>query len=811
MKKIELSLVLTIALIILTSNISMAKISTIITGKVIENQTKAPLGFATVAVQNSDKKVVGGATTGDDGKFSIEKLDEGKYSLKVSFIGFRDTLIDIHIASDNKSLDLGELKLSENSVAIKSAIVTAKVPLIEQKLDKIIMNISESAIALGSNATEIIRRAPGITVDSDGNLLLNGKPVQIWIDGRPSNLNGSALESLLESTDGSTIDKIEVIAHPSAKYDASGSGGIINIKTKKNFAMGISGSARATAHGGFYDKFYPAADGSLTMGYRGEKFNSTIIYSPRVNKSFNSFESTTQFNDDKRIESFTNLDRINQSHNLRVSSDFFINKKNIAGFIFNGNISRQKDTSTDDTENRLYFGNNLAQRTKTKITNRFNYNNASLNLNYTHIFKEGTELTANADYYHYFMPDGTSQKNIYEDASGNQIQSPAMFRSNSDQLIKIYSAKTDFESNIGKKGKLEAGVKYALSLTDNSLLREDLVDNVWIKNSYISSDFNYKEEISAAYASMAIGITDKLNIKAGIRGELTRATGNWISADTTTHKTYTDIFPTLFVGYSPGKNTRLSISYTKRVQRPNFEQLNPQRFYIDSESSITGNPDILPQYTNNLNISAGFGKHFTIGLRADITKKLIVQNPAVDQITGEKMFIWENFGSNSTMGGTISLTEFPLTKWLTVTCNMFGGNMNSKNLDYSGNNFFYNGNFRTTFSLPFDVKFELSGFYQSKMAFGYLIVDPRADITLGLRKNLFNNNATISLVATDIFKTHPSNVRIDTNPDFKYDILVDYRTQRVSLTFVYRFGKSKLTKARKVGQSDEAGRVSTRN
>jgi hypothetical protein len=409
------------------------------------------------------------------------------------------------------------------------------------------------------------------------------------------------------------------------------------------------------------------------------------------------------------------------------------------------------------------------------------------------------------------MPDGTSQKNIYEDASGNQIQSPAMFRSNSDQLIKIYSAKTDFESNIGKKGKLEAGVKYALSLTDNSLLREDLVDNVWIKNSYISSDFNYKEEISAAYASMAIGITDKLNIKAGIRGELTRATGNWISADTTTHKTYTDIFPTLFVGYSPGKNTRLSISYTKRVQRPNFEQLNPQRFYIDSESSITGNPDILPQYTNNLNISAGFGKHFTIGLRADITKKLIVQNPAVDQITGEKMFIWENFGSNSTMGGTISLTEFPLTKWLTVTCNIFGGNMNSKNLDYSENNFFYNGNFRTTFSLPFDVKFELSGFYQSKMAFGYLIVDPRADITLGLRKNLFNNNATISLVATDIFKTHPSNVRIDTNPDFKYDILVDYRTQRVSLTFVYRFGKSKLTKARKVGQSDEAGRVSTRN
>lgn len=811
MKRIELFLVLIITLIILTSNTGLARINSIITGKVIENQTKAPLGFATVAVQNSEKKVVGGATTGDDGKFTIEKLDEGKYSLKVSFIGFRDTLIDIHIAKDNKTLDLGELKLSENSVAIKSAIVTAKVPLIEQKLDKIIMNISESAIALGSNATEIIRRAPGITVDSDGNLLLNGKPVQIWIDGRPSNLNGSALESLLESTDGSTIDKIEVIAHPSAKYDASGSGGIINIRTKKNFAMGVSGSIRATAHGGFYDKFYPAADGSLTLGYRTEKLNTTISYSPRINKSFNSFESKTEFTDEKRIESFTNLDRIQKSHNLRISTDYFINKKNIAGFIFNGSLSRQKDTSTDKTENRLYFGDELVQRTKTFIINRFNYNNASLNLNYTHIFNEGTELTANADYYHYFMPDGTSQKNIYEDPSGIQIQSPNMFRSNSDQLIKIYSAKTDFESNVWKNGKLEAGIKYALSLTDNSLLREDFENGEWIKNSSFSSDFNYKETISAAYASMAIGITDKLNVKAGIRGELTQATGSWISADTITNKTYIDIFPTFFIGYNPGKNTRLSLSYTRRVQRPNFEQLNPQRFYIDSESYVTGNPEILPQYTNNINISAGFGKHFTIGLRADISKKAIVQNPGVDPITGEKLFVWENFGSNSTIGGTLSVTELPLNKWLTVTCNLFGGSMNSKNFDYSASNFFYNGTFRTTISLPFDTKFELSGFYQSKMTFGYLIVDQRTDVTLGLRKNILNNNATISLVATDIFKTHPSTVRINNNPDFKYDIFVDYRTQRVSLTFVYRFGQSKQPKARKVGISDEAGRVSTRN
>jgi hypothetical protein len=811
MKNLVFYLALTISIVLLPSFSAIARTNPAVKGRVIENYKGTPLGFATIAVQNNEKRVVGGATTTDDGEFIIDKLDKGSYSLKVSFIGFRDTLIEIQITDAQKTVNLGELKLSEDAVTMKSAIVTAKVPIIEQKLDKIIMNISESSIALGSNATEIIRRAPGITVDSDGNLLLNGKPVEIWIDGRPSNLNGSALESLLESTDGSTIDKIEVIAHPSAKYDAAGSGGIINIRTKKNFARGISGSIRGTAHAGFYDKTYPAADGSLTLGYRGEKSNTTISYSPRVNKAFNSFKSTTQFNDDRRIESFTHYDRFAYSHNLRISSDYSINKNNIVGFIINGNLSRQRDTSNDKTENRLYFGNNLAQRTKTHITNSFSYNNASLNLNYTHIFKEGTEITANADYYHYFMPDGNTQENLYEDATGTPILTPTMFRNNSDQLVKIYSAKTDFESNIGDKMKLESGLKYAMSVTDNSLLREDFINGEWIKNSYISSDFKYRESISAAYASLAFNVADQINIKAGLRGELTQATGDWISADTITNKSYLDIFPTLFIGYNPSKNTRLSFSYTKRVQRPNFEQLNPQRFYIDSESSLTGNPDILPQYTSNFNLSAGVGKHLNFGIRADISNKAIVQNTSVDSITGEKMFVWENFGKNGTIGGTISVTEYPITKWLTATCNLFSGKMYARGDDYTDDRFFFHGNLRTTFLLPLNFKLELSGFYQSKIKYGHLLVKPRADITVGLRKNFLNNNATISLVATDLLKTHVSRVSTTNNPDFKYDIDVNYRSQRVSLTFVYRYGQSKQVKSRKVGISDEAGRVSTRN
>lgn len=788
-----------------------SKANPTVTGKVIEKENGNPLGFATVSLHSAQNRVVGGTTTLDDGTFQIERLEAGIYSLKVSFIGFRDTLVSVEILNGAETLNVGILKLTSDAVALKSAVVTAKVPVIEQKLDKIIMNISEAVSTDGSNALDILRKAPGVSVDPSGNILLNGRAVQVWIDGRPSNLTGTDLESLLNGTDGSTIDKLEIIAHPSSKYDAAGSGGIINIKTKRNFAKGISGSVRGSYNIAPNNKIYQGADGTLTLGYRSEKSNTTISYSPRYADGYNSFKTKTWMDNRNTLESNSYLNRYNKNQGLRITSDYFINKKNIAGFILSGIISNSADSSSADTGSRLYSGSELIEKTGTIIRNGFNYKNLSANVNYTHIFNEGTELTLNGDYYIYDMGGRTNQENYYSDISGAETKSPYIFRSNSDQYVNILSIKADFETPISKKGKLESGLKWATSLTDNSIIREDKHNGIWEKNMSISSVFDYTENIAAGYVSASYQPSEKWSLKGGLRGELTMAKGEWISSDTVTSKSYLDIFPTLFVGFNPSKQLRMGLSYTKRVQRPNFEQLNPHRYYIDASSSAVGNPDILPEYSHNINLSLGIGKHLNIGARADIIRKAIVQSPEIDEETGEKLFIWENFGKQNMYGMTLSITEYPLVKWLIINGNLFLAGMSTENPDYSKSSLYFNGNINTTILLPANFKFEVSGWYQSGLPYGYFDIKPRGDLSMGIKKSFLDNKGTISLYANDILFTNNSRVSIKDKIMSGYEFESHWRSRRITLTVSYRFGQSKGFKARKVGGSEEARRVSTGN
>lgn len=788
-----------------------SKANPTVTGKIIEKESGNPLGFATVSLHTDQNKIAGGTTTMDDGTFQIERLEAGKYRLKVSFIGFRDTLVNLEIVNGSETLNIGTLKLSADAVSLKSAVITAKVPVIEQKLDKIVMNVSEAVSTEGSNALDILRKAPGISVDPSGNILLNGRPVQVWIDGRPSNLSGTDLESFLNGTDGSTIDKLEIIAHPSSRYDAAGSGGIINIKTKRNFAKGISGSVRGSYNVAPKNKLYHGADGTLTLGYRSEKSNTTISYSPRYADGFNYFKTKTWMENGYTLESNTFLDRYNKNHGLRVASDYFINKNNIVGFILNGVTSRSADSSDSDTGSRLFSGSELVEKTATSINNKFRYGNLSANLNYTHIFREGTELTLNGDYYYYDMNRKTGQENFFTNAGGAESRLPSIFRSNSDQFVNIYSVKADFETPVWKKGKLESGLKWAESLTDNNLLREEKINSNWIKNNSLSSVFDYRENIAAAYFTLSYQPSEKWTLKGGLRGELTMARGEWVSADTVTTNSYLDLFPTLFIGFNPNKETRLGLSYTRRIQRPNFEQLNPQRFYIDASSSSVGNPDILPEYSQNINLSLGIGKYINFGARADIIRKAIVQSPEIEEETGEKVFLWENFGKQNMFGATLSLTEFPLAKWLIVNGNLYLASISTQNLDYSKSKLYFNGNINTTVLLPADFKFEVSGWFQSGVPYGYLDVKPRGELSMGIKKSLFGNKGSLSLYANDILFTSNSRISIKDRVLSGYEFESHWRSRRVTLTFTYRFGQSKGFKARKVGGSDEARRVSTGN
>lgn len=804
-------ILLIFALLISYTSVFAVKNNGTIQGKVIEKESMKALPFATVSLSGTDNKIITGTITSEDGSFKISNLHTGVVNLKISFIGFRDTTLSVKIEDLSTTIDIGTILLSADILNLKSVVVTAKVPVIEQKLDKLVMNVSEAVTTQGSNALEILRKAPGVSIDPSGNILLNGSSVQVWIDGRPSNLSGQELESLLSGTDGSTIDKIEIISHPSARYDAEGGGGIINIKTKKNFAKGLNGSVRSSYNSAYDQIFYHAADGSLNINYRTDKSNTSITYSPRYNEHFEKITTVTDMGSARVLDGYTDMSLNIMNHGIRLSNDFFINKTNIFGFIVNGLISDVKSFTRPGSGNKLMINNINTEVTNSDIAGDESFDFINTNLNYSKSFRNSQELTLNADYGYYDVTKFNTQENLFYNNNNVEIRDPQRFRSNSTQYINIYSFKADYEFTFLKKFRVESGLKWARSITDNDMLREDKLNNIWTKNQILSSVFKYNEDISAAYVSAARQLNPKMSIKAGLRAEITQAQGDWISADTLTTKSYLDLFPTLFIGYNPNKNIRLGLSYTLRVKRPNFRQLNPFRVYLDALSSVEGNPDLDPQYNNQITLSLGFKQYFNVSIAGQYTNNAIIQNPYFDTQTGEKMIIWDNFGKQNFTGVGLSVTEYPINKWLTLNSNIFLSHLTNSSGDYKENSFFAQGFLSTTFLLPKNYKVELIGTYQSGLPYGYFKVKPTGDFTIGIKKGFLDNRGNASLTFSDILNTQNTRISLNNGPINSYSLDNNQKTQKITLSISLRFGQSKASKARKVGELEEGSRVGTSN
>ncbi|HBZ26025.1 MAG TPA: hypothetical protein DEO54_07280 [Rikenellaceae bacterium] len=780
-------------------------------GKIIEKENGRPLSFATVVIQTADNAILSGTISGQDGSFSLINSTDGECRVKISFIGFRDTTLKIEPSANKSTIDLGNIALSEDIVALKSAVVSVRVPVIEQKLDKIIMNVAEAVSTHGSSALDILKKAPGVSVDPSGEILLNGSQVQVWLDGRPSNISGSDLEALLSGTDGSTIDKIEIIAHPSSKYDAQGSGGIINIRTKRNFVKGVNGSLKGSYTGASYDKYYHASDATFLINHRSEKKSMSFSYNPRYIQGFNSFQTITDMGTGNIVNSKTFLLRNNSGHNLKLSNDWFLNKKNILGFVVSGSFRDLTDSSDVDTGSEYFQNGNLVQKASTKIINELSFDNLYANINYTHYFKENQEITLNGDYSLFNMNRDSRQGSYFTDPAGNESKVPDIFNTTSAQSIKIASFKADYEQSINNNAKLEAGFKWAQSRTDNNLVRRDFKDAIWVPNINQSTVFLYKENISAAYITLSKQFNPKLSIKGGIRAELTQSKGDWISSDTVTTKNYLDLFPSIFIGYNPNKKVRWSASYTLRIQRPNFEQLNPQRFYIDATSSALGNPDIDPQYSHQLSLSLGLSQYLNFGINGQFRNKTIVQTPSLDSESGDKLLKWDNFGQLKMLGVNASVTEYPVAKWLVMNGNISLSYINSYNSTYSKEIIFTQGNIGATVILPKDTKIEFTGYYQSGVPYGYFNLKPKSDYTLGVKKGVLENKGVISILATDIFGTNYNRISLTDNVFKNYEFVQRNKSKQIIVTFTYRFGQSKSQKQRKVGNLDETSRVNSGN
>ena len=822
-----------------------------ISGKVQDAQGE-PIAYATVSLLTADSALVTGAITDEKGAFnlvrpgdrtsssanetpSLVRLPTGRDNtsdrtsmiLQVSFIGYETVARTIHSGDANLLITL-----REESEELAEVEVKAKRQLIERQFDKIVLNVSNSPFAAGSNGKDLLKKAPGVQVDKDGNVTVNGKSVEVYIDGRPSYLSGDQLKAMLEGTDGSTIEKIEIISNPSAKYDAAGQGGIINIKTKRNMMQGLNGTLSASYGGMYYgdvEKWQNREMFSLNLNYRSEKTYTfatlTQFYVDQnihVEVGSEALDTLTQTRTERYDESEYVCDF--QYYMAKIGNDWFIDKKNTFGFIFQAPfmIMRQ-DVPEGHGWGYTKVGDDIVENSMSVLANPIRSQQYTANLNYTHVFNDSLdrELTANVDYNRYAGQQGNSQQNRYYYNGFSDTVVTGM-DIETDQVVDIYSAKVDFQTRFWQTGVIEAGAKWAMSNTFNRMTTDSTLNGVARPTQH--SDFDYSEQVAAVYISVAKQFGQKFNAKLGLRGEFTHSEGDWISADSTSVKNYFDVFPTAFFGYTPTDKWSMNVSYTRRIKRPNYYQLNPFRTYMDAHNYQEGNLELTPEFNNQVDLNFSYSQYVSLAFNFAHTQDMLSAHMELLP-NGNGRQKWVNFGTCTTHGGNLSLTELPLVPkfetgadgtrqmtgaWLALTVNAAYYNFINRSYDgtYLNRNHYASASATLTAYLPQDWTLSVDGNYNTPLTIGYNKTDATWYMGAAVRKMWRKQGLILNLQAQDLLRSvHYRSESFGMAKGNSSYIYQNSRYQHVSLSLTWMFGQQQYVKRRNVGNMEEAERL----
>lgn len=813
-----------------------------ITGKVTNRQGEA-MPFVTISVLSLDSVLVTGAITDEQGRYIVAPPDlptrEEKYILQASFVGYKT------------AYGGPDFVLAEETEQLAEVEVKAKRPLIERQMDKLVVNVSQSPLSAGSNGNDILRRAPGVRIDKDGNITVNGKAVEVYVDGKPSYLSGQQLKAMLDGTDGNTIEKIEIISNPSAKYDASGQGGIINIKTKRNMMRGLNGMLSA-AYGGMYfgdvRRWLQMDMVSLNLNYRGEKTYTFGQLTQVFAQNDIDFETGRTMPATGSAPATSNYSRSGydigfQYYMMKVGNDWYIDSTNTFGFIVQVPYMFASQNVIDGRNIGYTIQGTDTTFSTTSTSSRTKAPQHTANLNFTHTFSEALEreLTVNMDYNRY----STRSRNMQNTQYIGDVSNVLALDINTRQAANIYSAKLDFQTKFWQTGMIETGVKYALSSTDNNMTTDSIRNGLLL--SQTPQDFTYREHVAAAYISVGKQFGEHWSVKLGLRGEYTYSYGDWSSADSITRKSYFDPFPTAYLGYTSSPLGRLqqpiavSASYTRRIKRPNYWMLNPFRTYLDAYSSQVGNTELSPEFNNDVELHFSWTQYLNMTFNFAHTQDMFSQKTIILP-DGTGQMLWTNFGTCTTHGGNISLTELPIVPkfsdsgsgltsnsangltakrsitgaWLALTVNAGWYHFLNRSYDKQadgtpvyllGSHYGYVGGTLSAY-LPKDWILTMDGNWSSPMTTGYNRSGSSYYLNFGVRKMYMQKGLIFNLNVQDlarsmVFSGEDMAQAAGYSSWYKNTI----RQQRVMLSVTWMFGQQQRTKHRRVGDMDESSRL----
>lgn len=799
-------LMLIAAISLLTALSTKAQNSTKITGQIKDNSGKAISAATVVLYAAKDSALVKTSVSDSKGNYELPLIKAGSYFVSSSVVGMQKTSSAIFEVKENQVTTAPSITTQPVEKSLTGVTVSSKKPIVEVKADRTILNVEGTINAVGNDALELLRKSPGVMVDKDDNLSLAGKNgVQVYIDGKPTPLSGADLASYLKSLQSTQIESIELITNPSAKYEAAGNAGIINIRLKKDKTIGTNGSVNAGYNIGIYAKY----NGGISLNHRNKKMNifGTYNYNTGINEmSFLLYreQGDTTFDQTNRM-----LSRNKYGHNFKTGADFFISKKSTLGVIVNGNISENL-TESEGPMYIIYKPTNTTSRILRARNDNFSKrDNINTNINYRYAIPGGTELNIDADYGNFKIRSDQFQPNDYYDATGNTKLFSNVYRMISPTDIDIVSVKADYERNF-QKGRLGFGGRIGYVSTDNDFRRFDVNGSNEVYDKDKSNRFKYTENINAAYVNYNRAFKGFM-LQFGIRVENTVSDGQstglkfdnnsstYVNYDSSIHRNYTNLFPSAAITFNKNPMSQYGITYSRRIDRPAYQDLNPFEFKINDYTFMKGNTRLRPQYTNSIGFTHTYKYKLTTQLNYSHVKDIFTQLP--DTTEGSKSFLSkQNLATQDIISLNIS---YPFQhKWYSFFVNMnsyysmykanFGAGDRTVNLDVFALSFYM----QNSFDLGKGFKAELSGFYTSPTIWqGTFESIAMYSIDGGLQKSILKGKGMLKASVSDMFRL----MKWSGNSNFSGQFTQAsgrWESRQFRLNFSYRFGSNQIKAAR---------------
>ena len=792
----------TLALLALPMLSQRAAAQATATGTVLDKAGQ-PLGFATaVLLALPDSAIANSQTTTELGAYTFGGVKPGRYCVKAMMMSYTSARSAGFVVG-GEAIAVPALRLTAAATTLKEVTVVGTTPMLEQHADRTIVNVDRLNTA-GETALDIMRKAPGVTLDKDDNILYRGSAgVNVMIDGKLTYMSGAALSSYLKSLPASAVSQIELMPNPPASMDAAGTAGVLNIKLKRSQLPGLSGTYTLGLGQGRYEKSWAGTNLAYNVG-------KVRLFARADAGRYNSFNRLTMI---RTIgDSLFNQENVwrplTYAGTYSAGADVALTAKQSIGVQLRGGLDQTDAVSTSNSVTTDLAGTPGGRRQMTNPKNSSG-NNQALNLYYKFALDSaGRELSATADFVRYGNTNDQRFNNVIFAPNAEQGRPAEQLRSAASSETAIRAAKIDYVHPFaGTKWRAETGAKTSWVTSRSAIQFDKLLDSSWQTDALRTNQFAYDEHITAGYVSVNTTL-NRLELKAGLRGELTQTTGT-PAVGPTIARTYFQLFPSAFANYKVDDNNQVSASVSRRITRPAYQNLNPFLNYTDFYTAQQGNPFLAPSLSQSLVLNYLHKDFQVLSLsylhETNSVNEVISQNDVTKVSTSTPQNLAQTSTLTLSSGGHTDITKvWGVDNQLSGSYTQVSTTIQDQAVRLASYNWEASSNH--TFILPRSYKLMVGGEYSSPGVMGLFHTKASGSVNLGLKKQIWAERATFSLRVADVFNTSRFRSTLNYN-NINQTWNNQWESRRVTLTFTCKIGSGKTQARRAAASADEEGRV----